>query len=52
MQLAKRLPLEDTDFIQKLRIAYVVAQAVSIAIYLFISYKVRNGGGKNAASRW
>lgn len=41
MQLAKRLPLEDNDFIQKLRVGYVAAQVLSLAIYLFISYKVR-----------
>ena len=40
MQIAKRLPLEDSDFIQKLRFGYVAAQVVSLAIYFYIQYQV------------
>lgn len=40
LTVAKRLPLQDEDFIQKLRIGYVSAQIVSIAIYFFIMQKV------------
>lgn len=41
MQLAKRLPMEDPDFIQKLRIGYVSAQVISLAIYLYITYVIK-----------
>jgi hypothetical protein len=40
MQVAKRLPMEDTDFIQKLRVGYVAAQVLTVGIYLYIQYKV------------
>lgn len=38
--VAKRLPLQDEDFIMKLRIGYVSAQILSVAIYFFIMQKV------------
>ncbi|KAJ9115640.1 hypothetical protein QFC20_000967 [Naganishia adeliensis] len=41
MQLAKRLPLQDEDFIMKLRIGYVSAQVLSVAIYFFIMQKIK-----------
>jgi hypothetical protein len=40
MQLAKRLPMEDSDFIQKLRVGYVAAQIISLAIYFYIQMQV------------
>lgn len=40
MQVAKRLPLEDSDFIQKLRFGYVAAQVISLAIYFYIQFQV------------
>ncbi|KAJ9108781.1 hypothetical protein QFC21_000101 [Naganishia friedmannii] len=41
MQVAKRLPLTDEDFIVKLRIGYVSAQVLSLAIYFFIMQKIK-----------
>jgi hypothetical protein len=40
MQVAKRLPMEDSDFIQKLRVGYVAAQVISLAIYFYIQMQV------------
>ncbi|GHJ85755.1 hypothetical protein NliqN6_2157 [Naganishia liquefaciens] len=41
MQLAKRLPLQDEEFIFKLRIGYISAQVLSVAIYFFIMQKIK-----------
>jgi hypothetical protein len=38
--VARRLPLEDPDFITYLRIGYVASQLISLAIYWFITLKV------------
>jgi hypothetical protein len=40
MQLAKRLPMEDSDFVQKLRAGYLGAQILSLAIYFYIQMVV------------
>ncbi|KAJ9127830.1 hypothetical protein QFC24_000114 [Naganishia onofrii] len=45
MQVAKRLPLTDEDFIVKLRIGYVSAQILSLAIYFYIMQKSQEKGG-------
>ncbi|WVQ85296.1 hypothetical protein IAT38_007461 [Cryptococcus sp. DSM 104549] len=41
MQVAKRLPMEDPTFINYLRIAYVSAQLITLAIYYYIMMKIR-----------
>ncbi|KAG7531624.1 hypothetical protein FFLO_04208 [Filobasidium floriforme] len=41
MQVAKRLPMEDSDFIQKLRVGYVAAQVISLAIYFYIQMQIK-----------
>lgn len=40
LSVAKRLPLQDEEFIFKLRIGYISAQVLSVAIYFFIMQKV------------
>lgn len=39
MQLAKRLPLDEPDNLDKLRMGYVAAQLVAVGIYLYIQQK-------------
>ncbi|EIW72863.1 inorganic phosphate transporter pho88 [Tremella mesenterica] len=40
MQIARRLPLEDPEFITYLRIGYVSAQLISFGIYFYILTKI------------
>ncbi|GFZ43292.1 Inorganic phosphate transport protein PHO88 [Saitozyma sp. JCM 24511] len=41
MQVARRLPLEDPEFITYLRIGYVASQLIALAVYWFITLKIR-----------
>jgi hypothetical protein len=38
--VARRLPLEDPEFITYLRIGYVASQLIALAVYWFITLKV------------
>jgi len=41
MQVSRRLPMDDPQFITYLRIGYVVSQVLSLAIYYFIILKIK-----------
>ncbi|WVW80349.1 hypothetical protein I302_102329 [Kwoniella bestiolae CBS 10118] len=41
MQLARRIPMDDPQTVDYLRIGYAASQAISLAIYYYITLKIR-----------